>query len=427
VKIDKKALGQHELEITVRVERADAQPWLDKAAAHLSEHRPIKGFRPGKAPYDIVKREFGEAAILEAALEDIINGTFNSVLDNENIRTYGKINFDLLPILTADEVAAYKATMTLLPTMTLGDWKSKKIKRQAVAVSDEEIEKATDELAAMTTTESPTDKPATTGDKVVVDFEVQVDGKVIDGGTAKDFGLVLGEGRMIPGFEDKIVGAKAGDQLEFKLNFPDKYQAAHLAGKAADFKVSVNQVLNRIKPAVDDAFAQRVGVANLAELKTRLKANLELEKQDKERERAEIAAIKQVVDSSTFGDFPQIIIDDTADELIHDFEHSLAHQGVKMDQYLASVGKTMEQVKKEFEPKAVERVKSSMALGQIAETENLQITAKEIEEEMEAQRRAYANNQPALNDMDRPEYRRHIANSLINRKIVQFIADQIIE
>jgi trigger factor len=427
VKTDKKELNKHELEITVRVERADAQPWLDKAAAHISEHRPIKGFRPGKAPYEIVKREYGEAAILEEALEDIINGTFNSILDNENIRTYGKINFDLLPILAADEVAAYKATMTLMPTMTLGDWKSKKIKRQEVSVSDEEIEKALDELATMTVTESPTENAAVMGDKAMVDFEVAVDGKVIEGGTAKDFGLVLGEGRMIPGFEEKIVGAKAGDKLEFKLSFPKNYQAAHLAGKEADFKINVNQVLNRIKPTVDDAFAQRVGVANLTDLKARLKANLELEKQNKEHERDEIAAIKQVVDSSTFGDFPQSVIDDTADELLHDFEHSLAHQGVKMEQYLASVGKTLEQTKKEFEPKAIERVKSSMALGQIAEAENLQITTKEIEAEMEAQRRAYTGNQHALSDMDRPEYRRHIANTLINRKIVQFIADQIIE
>lgn len=427
MKTDKKELNKHQVEITVRVNQTDAQPMLDEAARHLSERRSIKGFRPGKATFEVVKRELGFGPILEEAMEEIINQTFNSVLEAENINTYGKVNFDLLPIASPDEVAAYKATVTIMPKVTLGDWQSKKIKRQPVSVSDAELNQALDELAGMTVSEAQTDEAAALTDKAVVDFEVVVDGKVIEGGSAKDFALVLGEGRMIPGFEEKIIGHKAGENVEFKLSFPKTYQAAHLAGKEADFKITVKQILKRIKPTIDDGFAQRVGVADLNDLKSKLQANIQKEKQNKEEERSEIAAIKQIVDTSKFDEFPDAMITDTVDELLHDFEHSLAHQNVKMDQYLASVGKTVEQTKKEFEPKAVERIKSSIALGKIAELEKLSLTTQVIGEELERQRKTHANNPEAMNDLARPEYRRHIANTLMNRKIIQFITDKIVE
>jgi trigger factor len=426
VNIDKKNLDAHTLEITVKVTKAEAQPWLDKAAAHLSEHKPIKGFRPGKAPYDIVKREYGEPAIMQEALEDVINGTFNQVLDTEKLNTYGRIKFDLLPALDANDIVSYKATMTLMPEVRLGDWQKSKIKRQEVKVSDQELNSAIDELANMTATEQPVDRPAKMGDKTVIDFEVSVDGKVIEGGTAKDFGLLLGEGRMIPGFEEKIVDHKAGDKFEFDLAFPANYKS-HLSGKLAHFAITLAQVMERVKPAIDDAFAKRVGVEDLAELKQKIGENIKKEKEAKEDERLEIAAMKQVVEVSDFDPLPQKMIQDAVEDLTHDFEHSLAHEGVNFDQYVSSTGKTKDSIKKEFEPKAINRIKSSMALGKVAEAEKLEVTQAEIETELAAQKQLHGHNKEALNDLAQPEYRRHVANSLINRKLINFIKSKIIE
>lgn len=427
MKTDKKEIGKNQVELTIRVTKTEAQPYLVKAAAHLSEHRPIKGFRPGKAPYDMVKREFGEGAIIQEALEDIINGTFGQVLEQENLNAYGKIGFNLLPALNADEIAAYQAVVTLMPTVTLGNWQNKKIKRQDVAVTNEELSKAIDELGAMMTTEEPKAGVAAMGDKTVVDFEVLVDNQVIEGGAAKDFGLILGEGRMIPGFEEKIVGTKPGQELNFTLNFPDNYQAKHLSGKPATFKIRVNQVLARVKPAINDAFAKKMGAPDLAELKAKLADNLKKEKTDREEERVEIAAIKQLVDSGKFTELPAEMIGETAHDLVHEFEHTLAHQGMQFDQYLQSINKTEADLIRDFEPRATERIKSSMALGQLAEDEKLTIMPEEIEEEIKAQKKSYAGNQEALNDMKQPEYRRHVANSLINRKIINFIKEKIVE
>ena len=427
MKIEKKQINQNQIELTIRVAKIDAQAWLTKAANHLAEHRPIKGFRPGKAPYEIIKKEFGEPAIIQEAMEDIINGTFGQALAQENLDTYGKIGFELLPVLGLDEIAAYKAQVTLMPKVRLGNWQTQKIKRAEVKVTDEELTQALDELAGMVTSEEPADRPAQMNDKVIMDFEVFVDGKLIEGGKAQDFGLILGEGKMIPGFEEKIVGGKPTEKVEFNLNFPDKYQAAHLSGKPAEFKILVKQVLARVKPAIDDLFAQRMGVKDLIELKNRLQENIVKEKQGVEEERVEIAAIKQVVAVSEFDEIPKNMIDDTANDLTHDFEHTLAHQGLKMEQYLKSIGKNLEQMKQEFQPKALERVKSSMALGQLAQDEKLTITTDEIAEEIEAQKKSYAGNQEALNDIHKPEYKRHVAGTLINRKIIKFIKDKIVE
>ncbi len=427
MKIEKKSINSHQIELTIRVPKVDAQPWLTKAANHLSQHRPIKGFRPGKAPYEIIKKEFGEAAIIQEAMEDIINGTFAQALEQENLDTYGKIGFELLPALGLDEIAAYKAMITLMPKVRLGNWQSQKIKRSEPKVSDEELKTALDELAGMVTTEEPVERPAQMNDKVIMDFEVFVDGKLIEGGKAQDFGLILGEGKMIPGFEEKIVGGKASQKLEFNLNFPPNYQAGHLSGKPAEFKITVKQVFARIKPEINDEFAKRMGVTDLNELKNSLRENIHKEKLGVEEERVEIAAIKQVVMNSEFDEIPKVMIDDTTQDLVHDFEHTLVHQGVKLEQYLSSIGKNLDQIKKEFEAKALERIKSSMALGQLAESEQLTITTDEITAEIEAQKKSYAHNHEALHDINQPEYKRHVASTLINRKIIRFIKDKIVE
>jgi trigger factor len=425
-KFEKKELSGNQVELTVRVTRTEANPMLVKAASHISQIRPIKGFRPGKAPYELVKKEFGEAAIIEEAMDDIVNNSLNEILDAEKINPYGRIGFDLLPVVDPEELVAYKALINLMPTVKLGDWQKGKIKRQEVKVTDEELNKALDELATMLTKEEPTDREAKMNDRVVIDFETFIDDKLIDGGKADDFALVLGEGKMIPGFEEQIVGKKIG-QFEFTLNFPSDYHAKQLGGKPAQFKINLKQVLERIKPEMNDELAKRVGVEDLNELKTKIRSNIEKEKLDHEEERVEIAAIKQLSEAASYSELPQEMIGETAHELVHEFEHTLAHQGMRFEQYLAQIGKKESDLIKEFEPKAVERIKASMALGQLAEDEKLTITNEEVDAEIAAQKNSNAHNPQAMNDINQPEYRRHVANSLINRKLIDFLKSKIVE
>jgi trigger factor len=264
-------------------------------------------------------------------------------------------------------------------------------------------------------------------DKAILDFEVYVDGKLIEGGKADDFALILGEKKMIPGFEENVVGKKTGEKFEFTQSFPDDYHAKNLSGKPAEFKINLKQVLARTKPALDDALAKRVGVDSVDELKKRLSENILKEKTEREEEKVEIAAIKQLVESAVFDKIPQVMIEDTAHDLMHDFEHTLVHQNMKFEQYLQSIGKTHDELKKEFEPRALERVKASIGLGQLAEDEKLTLTNEEIDDELAHQKVMYANQPNTINDIDKPEYRRHVANTLINRKIINFLKDKIVQ
>lgn len=425
-KFEKKELDGNKVELTVRISRSGAHPMLTKAAQHISQQRPIKGFRPGKAPYEIVKKEFGEAAIIEEAMDDIVNDSLNEILESEKINPYGKIGFDLLPALDPEELVVFKALINLMPTVKLGSWQKQKIKRQEVKVTDEELDKALDELGTMLTKEEPADREAKLTDRVVIDFETYIDGKLIDGGKADDFALILGESKMIPGFEEKIVGNKVG-KFEFILNFPADYHAKHLGGKPAEFKINLKQVLARIKPEMNDELAKRVGVEDLNELKSKIKANILREKQEHEEERVEIAAIKQLSETASYSELPQEMVGETAHELVHEFEHTLNHQGMRFEQYLTQIGKKESDLIKEFEPKAIERIKASMALGQLAEDEKLTITNEEVDAEIAAQKESNADKPEALNDINQPEYRRHVANSLINRKIIDFLKSKIVE
>ncbi|MBX4205299.1 MAG: trigger factor [Candidatus Doudnabacteria bacterium] len=427
MKIEKNNLPDGAIELTVRVAKSEAVPMLTQAASRMSLKKTIKGFRPGRAPLEIVKREFGEEAVLAEALEEIVDETLGKILEDEKLRPYGQVGFKLLPSQSPDEAAAYKASFTLLPEVALGDWTKNKLRAKESVVNDDELAKAMEELAQMSGKETEvTDRAVEKNDKVLVDFEVKVEGKIIDGGTATDFPLVIGEGRMIPGFEDKLIGTTANQKLEFKLSFPKDYHA-ELAGKEAEFTVTVKKILTTIKPAIDEEFAKKLGLENLDQLKSKIRENLKHEKDQQEAERLEIAAIKQVVETSKIGTIPAVMVADTVKELVHDFEHTLAHQGMSMEQYLKTTNKTLEDIKKDFEPKALERIKSSLVLEELAVAEKLTINTAEIEEEIEAQRRHFAQRPEVLNDLKQPEYRRHIANTLLNRKLIKLIKDKIVE
>ncbi|MGE5298094.1 MAG: trigger factor [Acidobacteriaceae bacterium] len=427
MKTEKKDLKNGRMEFKVSITKEESIPWMEKAAREISKTKNIKGFRPGKAPYDLVKREVGEEAIFSEALDGMINDTINSIIETENLNTYGKVDIDILPASDPSQAVSYKLAVNVVPTVKLGDWQTKKIKRQKVEVTEEDLKKALDELATMAIEEAPAGRPAAKDDKAVVDFDVFVDGKPIEGGSAKDFSLVLGEGRMIPGFEDKIIGAKDGDKLEFNLNFPDNYQAEHLKGKPANFKIEVKQIFSRTKPEIGDELAKRVGMQDIQALKDRLSENIKKEKQEREEERVEIAAMKQIVESSEFGPVPELMISDSAHDLTHEFEHSIAEQGINVEEYLKSMKKDHTSLQKEFAPKAAERVKSSLALGQVAEDEKIKITPDEVEEEIEALRRSYQAQPHAIEQLNEPETRRQIANTLVSRKIIKFIKDKVVE
>ncbi len=425
MKVTKKDLGHAQAELRVELDAEDIKPYLAESAKHISQHINVPGFRPGKAPYEMVKREVGEEKIFTEGLDTIINNSLIKAMQQENIYPYGDPNLNLEKISPLTEVV-YSVKLDVYPNVELGEWPTEKIKKQPIEVSKDDVEKSLKELTKMLIKEELVERPAKTGDSAVIDFDVLVNGVPIEGGSAKDFGVVIGEGKMIPGFEEQIVGMKAGENKDFKLNFPADYKE-DLAGKEADFKIAVKQVLERIEPEITDELAKRLGVNSKDELYKRMEDNIKAEKEDKERQRAEIEAVKKITDVSSIGEIPAKMVHDEVHRLIHEFEHDLAHQGAQLSTYLANIGKKPEDLEKEFEPRAIERLKTSLVVDAVVEKEKIQINEKEVDKEWDKQKQFYGNQPQMLDQVNNPDYRRHLRARMLKIKAIETIASKLIE
>lgn len=425
MKITRKDLIGSQLELKVSLDSEDIKPYLQESAKHISHHLKIAGFRPGKAPYELVKREVGEEKIFQEAVDSAINSSLIKALQQEDVYPYGD------PELTVDKLTPlkeidYTVKMAVYPKVTLGTWPTEKVKKNKIEVPKDEVEKSIKDLAAMLVREEAVERAAEKGDGAIIDFDVLVNGVPIEGGSAKDFNIVIGEGKMIPGFEDQLIGMKAGENKDFKLNFPTDYKQ-DLAGKEAEFKIGVKQVLKRTIPEIDDEMAKRLGVADRAELYKRMEDNLKQEREDKENQRAEIEAVKKVVDAATVGELPEKMVHDEIHKLLHEFEHDLAQQGLNLQSYLGGIGKKKEDLEKEFEPKAENRIKTSLVLDELAEQEKIDVDDQEVETEWNKQKQYYNNQPEVLAQVQRDDYRRHLKNRMIKIKTVDLINNKLVE
>lgn len=426
MQITKKDLDKSQIELTIEVSLDEIKPHLDKAATQLAAKNKIPGFRPGKAPYDLVKNKFGEMAILQAAVDSVVSETYFKAVTREKIQTVGQPQINVEKIAPNNPIV-YKAIVALVPKITLGNWQSLSVKKQTIKATDEDIDKTIKQLQSMNVKEKVVDRAIKKGDKAEIDFEVSINKAVIEGGKHHKYPIVIGEGNMIPGFEDELTGMKKDEEKKFSLKFPDKYFQENLAGKEHDFRVKVIEVYERDLPKLDDAFAKTIGFENLEKFKQQLTDNITQDKSTKEKQRVEAEAIKEIIKTSEIADIPQILIHNEVHKMLHELEHSIMQQGMDMAGYLKSIKKTKEDLQKDFEPQALERIKGALILRQIAEEEKIKTEDKEIDEELKKQEEMYKDNPQAMQNIKRPEYRTYLQNLLTNQAVIKFINEKIIK
>ncbi|MBT7553423.1 trigger factor, partial [bacterium] len=418
MKVDKKDLEKKQIELKIEVSLEEIKPHLDKAATKLAKKSNIPGFRPGKAPYDLVKAKVGEMTIWQEAMNDIINESFYKAITDEKLETIGQPDIKVEKMAPGNPVV-YTAVVSLLPDVTLGEWDKTEVKKKEVKADDEDLKKTLEQLTNMRVEEKIVERVANNGDKVEVDFEVSIDKVVIEGGKSTKHPLVLGQGQMIPGFEEKIVGAKAGDDLKFDLKFPDKYMQENLAGKLANFKVRVVAIYERIVPEINDDFAKGIGFETKEALDKQLKENIVKEKEQKEQQRVEKEAIDAVVNAAKIEDLPETLIKSEVKKMIHELQHSIQQQGMDLAGYLKSIKKSPEDLDKDFRPQAIERLKAALVLRKLVEEEKIVIDEKDIDEEIKKQEMTHQGNEQALKDIKTPNYRQYLGNALTNRKVIE--------
>ncbi|NCN07739.1 trigger factor [Candidatus Falkowbacteria bacterium] len=423
-----KKLDKSQVEITIEVSTLEMQPYLQRTAERLAKEMKIEGFRPGKAPYEIIKQKVGDMGLLQESIDDVISATYYEVLKTEKIVTIGQPSIDVEKV-APDNDFVYRATASVLPNVKIGDWKKLKVKSEEVKITNEQVDKIIEDIRKMQATEKLVEREAKTGDKVEVNFEVFLDKVPIEKGKQDKYPVVIGENKFIPGFEEKIIGMKAGAEKEFELKFPEKYFDKKMAGKTAEFKVKCNSVFEIELPELNDAFASSVSAdkfKTVAEVKKNVLENLKAEEGGKQEQKVEIEMLDKLVDISEFEAIPDLLIDNEVHKMVHELEHSISNQGFNFADYLKSLNKTEEDLKTEFRPQAEKRVKISILAREIYVQEKFEVRDDEIEAEIEVVMQNYPNNEDVRKQLETETYKDYLKNTIGNRKVIEFLKKEII-
>ena len=429
MKSEIKKLEKSQVEIIIEVAPDELKPFLEKAVGRIAQKVNFEGFRPGKAPYEIVKQKVGEMAIMEEAVDEIIAKTYFNVLKENNIISVGQPKIDIEK-MAPDNPFVYKATVAVLPKIKIGDYQKIKIARKKIEVKPGEIDKVISDIQKMRATEKLIDREAKPEDRLEIDFDIFMDKVAIEHGRQKKYPITIGEGRFIPGFEEQLIGLKAGEAKEFELNFPDKYYQKNLAGKKAEFKVKCNAVYEISAPELNDNFAQEISqqqFKNFQELKDNIQKNLEKEEKHKEERRLEAEIFNKVIEISDFEELPDILIHGEAHKMIQEIEHSIESQGLKFDDYLKGLNKTEDDLEIDLMPEAERRVRTSIIAREIYQAQKLEVSEAEVKQEIAEMSKHYPADANARQQLESEAYKDYISNSLGNRKVVEYLKKLIVQ
>lgn len=428
MEINIKKLPKNLIEITVDLSVKEMQPFYDEAVEHLSEGMQIPGFRAGKAPSHIVKEQIGPEKILEHAAEHAINAKYPEIIKKENLNPAGPPQVQVQK-LAPDNPFIVKLIVALIPEIKLGNYKKIEVKKNKVEVKDEKINQAIEQLRSMRGQEKLVNRGCKKGDKVLINLNLFIDKVPLEDGQMKDFPVTLGNDQYLPGLSDNLTGLKKGDKKEFSFTYPVDHYDKRLAGRKIDFKAMIKDVYQIDLPELNDKFAQSMGpLKTFKELKDKIEKNILAEQKEKEEQRVEIEILKQLVEKSEFGDLPEILIEHELDKMIAELRGNIERPddptSPKFDDYLKSIKKTEEQLRKDFIPKADERIKTALSIREIAIKENIKVDKEDIKKETEQMKQAYLGQEQIIKNLESESGQTYIANLLTNRKVVEFLKNQ---
>jgi len=423
--VEKNETKPGEAELTITIQIADQKKYLDKAAKDLSEAKPIKGFRPGKATFEVVEKAYGGEAILNQAIEDLVQNSLFAAIKQKNLKMVGQPKIDILKQAYQNDFV-YKAVFALLPSVKVGDVTKVKVKSVEVKIDDKEVDSGIESLRKMRATEALVKRAIKTGDLVELDFVTKVNNVPIEGGEAKGYKLVVGDGQMIAGFEDELIGLKSAEDKIFKLNFPKEYKK-DLAGKEAEFTVKIKNVYERHLPELNDEFAKGFGQENIFSLKTILSDNIKLEKETEELRRQEVEMLKQLIELSEFGALPELLITNEQHRMEHELQDDLAKNGLSFDQYLQNIDKTVESLRQEMQPQAEIRVKTALMTRQLADDQKIEASVEEVKAEVEKLKIQYQNNSEIMKTLESLDYQDYLKTILSNQKVITWLKEQVLD
>lgn len=416
-------LEKNMAKLTIEASAEDLEKAIEKAYQKQKSQISIPGFRKGKVPRQMVEKMYGKEVFYEDAANALIPDAYDKALEEceEDIVSSPKIE---VTQIEAGKPFIFTATVALKPEVKLGKYKGVKVDKIDTEVTEEEvnaeIDRERENNARNITVE---DRPVKDGDITTLDFEGFVDGVAFEGGKGENYPLTIGSGAFIPGFEEQLVGAEIGKEVEVKVTFPEDYQAENLKGKDAVFKCTIKEIKEKQLPELDDEFASEVSeFETLAEYKEDIKKNLEEKKAKDAKNAKEDAAIKAAVEVSEM-EIPEAMLETQQRQMVDEFAQRITMQGLSMEQYFQFTGSSYQQMVEQVKPQAEERIKSRLVLEAIAKAENIEVTEEDYNKELETMAEVYQMEVDKVKELMGEREKKNIMQDLAVRKAAEFVTE----
>ena len=416
-KVEKtKNANEVKLEITIEAEKFENA--IKKVYFQNAKYFNIPGFRKGKAPQAIVEKYYGKEIFYEDAFNDIASEEYEKAVEESKLEVVSRPKIDIVTMEKGQDVV-FTAVVSTKPEVELGKYKGIEIEKIEYNVEDSDVESNLKQMQEKNARVTSVETPVENGNIAVIDFEGFVDGKAFEGGKGENYSLEIGSGSFIPGFEDQVIGMKIDDEKDVNVKFPEDYFSKDLAGKDATFKVKVHEIKKKDLPELDDEFAKDVSEFDtLEELKNSIKQRLINENAQKAKYEKEDAVMK-VVTSEMKADIPEGMVEVEIDNMVKDMEQRMSYQGLKLEQYLKMLNKTEADFRKEFEPQAIEAIKSRLALEAIIKNEKIEASEREVKDKLEEMAKNYGKTAEELEKND--NIKEYIKQGIENEKAIEYL------
>lgn len=420
-------LGKNMVKLTVEVETETVDAAIKSAYNKQKNKIAIPGFRKGKVPQAMIEKMYGPEVFYEDAANIMLQTQYPAAVEQSGVDIVSRPTIDVTQI-EKGKPFIFTAEVAKRPEVTLGKYNGVTVTKIDTSVTDEEVDAEIEQQRNINArTVTITDRPVKEGDTAVIDFEGFVDGVAFEGGKGENHPLEIGSHSFIDTFEDQLVGKNSGDEVEVNVTFPEQYQAEELAGKPATFKVKINEIRAKELPELNDEFVQDVSEFDtMAEYREDTKKKLQERKENAAKGTKEDEAIQKIIDKSKM-EIPEAMIDMQAENMVEEFAQRIAAQGMSFEQYMQFSGMTIDKMKEQVRPEALQRIQSSLVLEQIAKEENIVASDEDVDAEVEKMASMYGMKAEDLKNYMGDSEKESMKRDIAVKKAVEFVMANVKE
>ena len=416
-----KNISDVKVELTISLGTEELKAAEQVALTKLAKEVKIEGFRKGKAPLELVAAQVDQTILGQETLENALSKAVAEAFLKEDIKAIDRPEVDVKKFIPGTELE-FTATTEIMPKVELGDYKNLKVKKDTVEVSKEEVSETIDRILKNFAEKKKVDRESKDGDEVIIDFLGKKDGVAFDGGKAEKFPLELGSKSFIPGFEEGLIGKKAGDEISLDLEFPKDYHAKDLAGAKVVFEVKIHEVRENALPEINEEFLSKLGeFKTKEEFEKQIEEDLKIQKQAESDEKFKDKLVKKLAEVSKVP-VPEILLEDQKQSIELDMQQNLMYSGLSLEDYLERMDKTREEwLEKDVKEAAEMRVKSGLALAELSKVEKVESSLEELDTRIAQLKEQYGNSKEIAKQLSSDDVRRNLANQILTEKTIDLL------